>query len=823
MVQEDLDGDGSLDRATLVCSFATDDDRVQVYDGAGDMVASSEWQGATDFDNDTWIFDAGTDSRANLIVVFAVEGDRHIAYLYDDQNDNGRVDYTIHRDGSVTIEESRFWTARVIAEGDWWDAEGNVNLNTLVSVDGPIGTSGLDLDWALDVQFHDGKVDLEMETHTDVSPEMPAYSLIRSFSSQAFGKTVMAVDVPGSVTPAITAYAFWPYLGPGRHTVQDSGSGTVGPALRVDWADSRFDRYKGVNIILQKRPPELGWGLFSHDRALKDQDNTLSFENPFAYYDLAGDGDGWPELIVRHVYYPPGTIWYLDGDYYLQWRDSRDALQAVRYTWDQDNDGFWDYKLGLIGKNHVDTLVKFPDFGLVSIPYARLPYTLTENMQWEAITFVQVDVKQEHSPEGVYDWDDNLSFSRQYVLGTRDDFEPWSDIRPGFRGEYRLGPFQVPRLYFSSVDRKLHLLGAVAGVAGLSSSPVTRRLRCKDLDGDGYLDEWTFTTQYDFYEGASFEGWVKSLRVLKEVLVYSDAERVRLLRGQVPPSVFETLPPRNHEEWLVLGNLLDRYRADLAPDDFLGMMKQFPGPETEIEGASVEDFRVTEAGFRFVLDLQPGFQVPTDILGLDVAGLSPGAYLVTYGSDWQIRPLTPPHITLPPGAISLDPPAPREMAWAALKATLYNDGLQDVQSVVVRMYVARAGDRRLLLDKRQVSILGEGKQEAVYKWFPNEPGKWTVWLEVDAENTVPAIEGEGAVARLDVEIQSAELPDMLRPAAPYDGVRLTWPVLVWLGAVSLAALCVLGLVLRQSKVTCGQSPLSEGLPSILEETVRRDG
>src|SRR5829696_1024434 len=90
MLQYDLDGDGRPDLAVLDCAFVTERDFVYVYDGAGDMRAAERWQDAgLDFRNDTWLFDVGADGGFDLALVFTQEDGREVAYLYDDQNDDG--------------------------------------------------------------------------------------------------------------------------------------------------------------------------------------------------------------------------------------------------------------------------------------------------------------------------------------------------------------------------------------------------------------------------------------------------------------------------------------------------------------------------------------------------------------------------------------------------------------------------------------------------------------------------------------------------------------------------------------------------------------
>jgi hypothetical protein len=387
--QHDDNRDGRPDHTTILCSFATAGDRIDVFDGAANMVASDDWQQATDFDDDTWVFDAGNDGLADLVIAFSTDGEQHVAYLYDDRTNDHRVAYGV-RNGDVTVTESRFWSIKVAAQGDWWNGDGTVNRNIHVWVDGPIGMSGLDTDLALDTMSNDGKVDLEMEVRIDALPGMPAYSLARSFPDGKWqiGRTVIRVNVPGSFLPQIKGYVFWPHLGP--NLAAPAGPSELAPTLNMDWASSRFAR-QGVNhSVIQLTPPEQGWRIYSTESLTKDTLNHLDFENPFAYYDLADDHDGWPELIIRNEYLPPGSF----GDWvrgrFKRWGRPDQAMEFFRYSWNQDNDVYWDYKLSLIGDNVLTNVVSFPDFHVVSIPYDEYPWILTEKMAWDGATFRRV-------------------------------------------------------------------------------------------------------------------------------------------------------------------------------------------------------------------------------------------------------------------------------------------------------------------------------------------------------------------------------------------------------------------------------------------------
>jgi len=790
--QEDEDQDGILDHTIILCSFATEGDRIDVFDGARDMVASDDWQQAADFDNDAWVFDAGGRGRASLIIVFTTQGDQHIATLYDDRDGDGKVSYRL--DGKlVIIQESPFWTARVVASGSWYNADGSLNRNLLIQADGPIGTNGLDTDYALDAQLHDGTVDLQSEARIGAGAAIQGYSLTQSFSPVRGGipRTIIRANAPGYSPPEVRGFVFWPHLGPSPYS--PSGAWEIVPALRMDWATARIDRYKGLNDIVQQVPPERGWRVYSQVPVSRGAINHLDFENPFAFYDLASDGDGWPELIVRHTYTPPGRVWYQLGEHYVRATDPRVTRRIVRYTWDQDNDRYWDYKLGLFGQSEVTTTVSFPDFDIISLPYDRLPWVLTNEPHWAGATFVQVEGQAEASPEGVYEWDEISWLTRQRIFGIGDRMdEGMNDIRTHFRGDYWVGAPQQARLYLSGVDRKLHLLGAEAGVWNIDGS---RRIRYQDLDEDGYVDQWVMTAQ--FFEFGPEEP-VMSLQMARGMLVYGGLGHVKLLRQQVAPSLLESLPPRDHAEWQALGAALERYRRDFGSLDLVDMLDQFGGPAMEITGAELEDFRLTADGFRFALHLRPGFVVAGEANEPALSNLPPGSYLVTYDGAFRAQPLTSPHIVLPAAEFFTDPAAPGQMSWATVKATLHNTGLRDVTGLPVRLYAALEGREPYLLGESRVSVPGAGTFKLSQSWAPMQPGRWTFWLEAGAGQASPSGAEIEDLPPLMVDVPRVGMPSMIGPWQTFDGVRLSWPVALQLASASLAALSVLLIVLRHA-------------------------
>jgi hypothetical protein len=805
--QRDLDGDGSLDLTIIAASFNTERDQVWVYDGSGDMISSDEWQRATDFDDDTWVFDIGADGTAQLIVAFdQVEG-RSAAYLYDDRDGDGQVAYRASA-GQLEVDESDFWTVKMEADGAWCNTDGSINRNVWLSVDGPLGERGLDFEYVLDAQLNDGRVDVEMECHTGAWSEMSAYCLTRSFSTfWGIGRTKVRVAVPGYELPEIRGYVFWPHLGPGLSEPRPPQE--IAPALSMNWTDARFHRSKGINNLVQWVGPEAGWWVFSPEAVVKGEDNVVGFENPFAHYDLASNRDGWAELVIRHVYTPPDRVWYSLGDIYKQSQDPRHRLQLVRYTWDQDSDDCWDYKLGLIGRNSMDTIVSFPDFGMTSIPYQQLPRAVTEDMPWEGATFVQVEGFCEASPEGVYTWDDILPLSRAYMFGFPDALDAdMDDIRTGFRGEYRVQQLGMPELYHSPVDHKLHLLGADAGVWNLDDR---RRLRYEDLDSDGYLDQWALTVRPEGQEvdsvaeatepaeGEPDESVAKSLQVAKGFLVYSDDEGVKVKDSNVEASAFRTMPPRSHEEWLALGQLLEENSEDWAPDDFTAMMEQFEGPATEIERASLRGFRLTDTGFRFVLELAEGFRVLTDDAGLGVRGLTTGSYVVTHDGDFHIQPLTPAHVTVAAPGIRIEPSVPQQAQWVLVTAVLRNHGEDDVSSLPLRLQAAMAGEEAQVIVEEELFLRGGEEYALVGRWWPRTAGIWTLWVDAGAYLAMPSVIEAGSLASSEVRVLPAAQPGMFHLTGVYDGMAFTWPVALLLASVALTATSLATMILVRGR------------------------
>ena len=718
--QHDLDGDGSPDQTIILCSFATEDDRVLVLDGAGDMTVSNDWQGTTDFDDDTWIFDVGTDGSAELIVVFSSDGGGHVARFYDDTDGDGKVAY--HVVGTqVIIDESAYWSLEMTAESGWYTSTGHPNMNVKALLDKPYsGFQSMTQDIASRYMVHDGVPDVTFELTDSNRDGVPEHYLVRllSFIPEKVGvgrSNLYFNDIGTQPVPPRSA-RFWPFL-----ALQQPGSSEVLryfdmlPAVSVDWKSSEIR-----GLIWKGYPIGAGYHINNMQHIHVGETNEADFEVPHAYYDLAANKDAFPELNIRLFRMLP------------------DPWQEVRYSWNQTNPGtlLWDYKLGLMSDHPIDQVVGFPTFELRMVSYELLPYWVT-GREWKLTTFVAREGGSRESTEGIYAWTpregadptspDNPSMdahytSTSYLTGDSDiaPYEYFTDIWEGYRGEYNLAQPLRPLLYYSPIDHRLHLRGAERGLLNLGQN---RQVTYQDTNGDGYLDHWQY-----------LESGVVRRQLIhaKPYLLHAANGGVALKSEDEDFSVFETLPPRDHEDWLALGQHLEAYHLDLAPDDLGAMLAQFQGPEWRVEGAELRSFRPDGGGFRFVLDLHPGF-VTSGSGGPDLSGLPAGAYVLQYDDTFNVKPLTPARLEVAPGTFRLSVPEPVALEPVWIEARLRNQGLEDVPELSVRAYAKESGGQRELVAEEEITLLAGESLPVRLEWYPFTPGRW--WLTLELSTT----------------------------------------------------------------------------------------
>ncbi len=210
----------------------------------------------------------------------------------------------------------------------------------------------------------DGKVDWEIESGDQDSDGQSDYCLTRLLTPipdyfNAFRGSLFVDRNPRPSLPYSNSI-FWPLL----VGTKDDESGRYfdnPPAIAVDWEKGAI-YHAGVLGY----PAERGYHILSSAPTWqKGQVNDVLWENPLAYYDLAGDEDYWPELLIRLV-----TPLWLDA---IPSRPLAADMLQVEYTWDQNNDDKWDYEVSVAGKRPITETVDLPDLSFRTVPYERPP------------------------------------------------------------------------------------------------------------------------------------------------------------------------------------------------------------------------------------------------------------------------------------------------------------------------------------------------------------------------------------------------------------------------------------------------------------------
>lgn len=295
--QDDLNGDGTADVTVIDCAFATDRDRVLVFDRKGDMPWGTEWQEVTDFRDDVWVFDVGADDTAQLIVVFDVVGDQYVATIYDDIDGDGQVSY--HLEGTqIVIEESDFSYVKLETSRYWTQYDVLPQAKMTMLLDGGLPSVRTDSRFAEHVK-QDGVVDWVYETADKDEDGVNDYQLVYTVNpvlrSNAYvGQKAAILVQDGNVQP--TPYVdtvFWPML-KGKHASGNYQYFDHPPVVTVDWETGTIDALGTLGF-----PIEAGYHIYSRMPLTKDTTNVLNWENPIAYYDMANNQNGWGELAVR--------------------------------------------------------------------------------------------------------------------------------------------------------------------------------------------------------------------------------------------------------------------------------------------------------------------------------------------------------------------------------------------------------------------------------------------------------------------------------------------------------------------------------------------
>jgi hypothetical protein len=733
--------------------------RVFVYDQGQDMIESQNLENCCDFENDVWIFDAAGNGNAELIINFSKEGEKQVAYLYDDSTGDGKVSYNIEGT-KVQITESPYWTLKVIAKDGFWNKGDKINYNLEFLGDGKVTTHNADAIF-MDTIQNDGNIDFRIRIYDINKDSIPDFEFRQSFIPAEIitAKTLLTVNVNDSTFGIKEEGMLWHFLGSFQNRLKYSSNKWLrgykrGPApILVD-----LEKAKITSIVemIPSRDGENNYFIYSHDEITEGETNEVSGEIPFAFYDLANDDDGLPELIIRML-----------DDYTNRFYEG--PLEEVRYTWDQDNDNHADYRLAVIGDKTYDTVVNYPiNFSIKHVSYEDAPNWIF-NQPWTGVFFVSIENRPNPGMgEGIYE---NYMFHeifRDKLRGKDVTLPNYIPLKFGERGEYTLNLNEPPKLYFSPIDGRLHLLKASGGVWVIATDEefetatnyrfkreklrtgnisTTEKIEYRNIDGGRYIDGWTYFLN---------DRPIKNLLYNKGFLIYSDEQKTKLIRTEINQSLFETTPPSNYEEWKELSNKLDKYGKNTDYKNFEETFNQFSGDLITIDGGALSDFEATEKDFRFVLECSKECSIDSSLEIVYEAPLDAGRYLFYYDGLFSITKLKESDLSIETKNIFLSKDAPVELEHITITAEIRSLGDIRIGPILVQFF---DGDPELdgvpIANRTISSIDPEGKATTSVTWLPDIESE-TIYVKVDPFNSISEQNEKNNIALKPVKVLPAK-------------------------------------------------------------------
>lgn len=555
-------------------------------------------------------------------------------------------------DGFLVLPDTLQPVVTLKAHDGWWSRNNIINFNLDIMVYGQVmamWASGGETGWTRLLEPGEANAHIIVRDYnSDGLPDWDWRTMLPEFSNRADYRTTYAerkcatpISIQTGVSPA------WPFIADDSEFGFEQSVGILRPPILVDW---EVGRVQTVSEIVTLRNQNCSYGMHSITRILPKQLNSPNFEVPFAFYDLSGQGDGYPNLLLRTQRVAEST--------------NNPETQMIRYSWrNQVGDLHWDYKVEVLGQYRYDA--ETPIAGgatYIDAPnYEVFPSWVIER-KWPTAMFIAIEEADSYqSTEGIYEWSP-LGLSEEFYLGWQAEpvLTRYQDIRKGLRGEYRLKSTQRVVTYLSPIDNRLHLKWAEEGIWRLDNQQI---IRLSNLNSDATIDVWsrelmpdtgaadiqTESTEQDKISDNTLPKpqVIESLYALDGYLLHHDESGMSLLRSTHDPILFETLPPMDHETWETHRTLLAPYESERRdPANLRAWLDVFTGQRMEIEGVNVSNVRIADDGFRFEISLDPGFQIAdADLIGL--SNISPGNYLIEHSNDqFTVSPLVPPDLNL---------------------------------------------------------------------------------------------------------------------------------------------------------------------------------
>ena len=318
-------------------------------------------------------------------------------------------------------------------------------------------------------------------------------------------------------------------------------------------------------------------------------------ECPFAFYDT--DEDGYSEVVIRCSAVPLSYDTDTDPDYAndygnfaAPWNPAlrHMGIVNIRYGFDVDQGSseatplHYDFGFNLVGAAPYDypgmehaNMKRRPPQATIVTPWEDLrdisdAYTARETgFSWHEHTDDTITIGYGEQAEDDFRWEGVFwTWERRFMENTGGPNQKWN-----VRREYSTVPADKRELYYSPVDRRIHLKHAKEGwlqaghFAGLDA---LGEIRMFDTDADGYFDRW----EYDFggwrrvaeipHERTEDLPWdfeAVSKRYMERILPEATAANRRFMRAMAALRSFEPDPKLKKAASGAPGNF-QRYAQD---------------------------------------------------------------------------------------------------------------------------------------------------------------------------------------------------------------------------------------------------------------------
>lgn len=673
----DLDDDGSPEVLRIDGDFTEDGttDRVLIYDRGDDMVRADDWRDAVDYRNDLFVYDAGANGQPELAIDFQTREGTFVATLYDNRTSN--LSYRLRSDRfRIQKPESPALTVRSTKP---WIADGQVSYDLRLNVSDPLRTS------FTQSQFEDTADRIQTDINvSDVDDDgIPDYSIRQIHTdlpqSSGYVRTELTVNRGEEAILSPNDGVLWPYVSSDGGYLKPYGD--AHSPIIVDWGSGQV---RMVGEFVASRGDEDNYFIYSIDRLSPQNLSPLSFEYPFGFYDLASDNDNRPELQVRMEYYAKGSRRGL-GSYFQK---SPTTFGELRYSWDQDNDGDWEYKFGGVGTARYVDRTRLGPYRFPSPGYEAFP-TWVSNRAWRSAVFV-VAPDGFTSTEGIYEGGYGVE-GRRTALGLRsNEGRLFNNASPGFRLEAADEYGDRPRLYYSLIDDQLHLYHLSYGYWTHSDG----HIEYENLDADPYVDRWT----------RSSNGRNRTLYASGHGLMYATPNRVVVSASTTNESAFVTSVPTTTTGWEEL-----RRKVGTQPESDL---PDFRSIVADSDGSATAFPELTATGGTTTTDSIRVYARVNEQLSYNGRTFDPGMPVVVVldSTGLEIHERTAPALQL--SNVRVTPSVADPGAPITVETTIVNDGWENAENVTCGIKI-----NGLMVKKRTVHVGGKQTQTVQMRWW----------------------------------------------------------------------------------------------------------